>query len=106
MKKLERFLGFGMVLAIMITLSIGVFTLTTRAQSNTAAPVGTVIGFVDDQKLDVTYPDIVKAKEQIKGFEEEVNLAYAEFNARVKSIQASIQRQFEEKTKGLSEEEK
>lgn len=106
MKKLERFLGLGVVLAIMITLSIGVFTLTTRAQGNTATPVGTVIGFVDDQKLDVTYPDIVKAKEQIKGFEEEVNLAYAEFNARVKSVQASIQRQYEEKTKGLSDEEK
>jgi Skp family chaperone for outer membrane proteins len=106
LKKLERFLGFGAVLAIMITLSIGVFALTTRAEGETALPAGIVIGFVDDAKLDTTYPDIVKAKEEIKGFEEEASLAYAEFNQKVKSVQASIQRQYEDKTKDMTEEEK
>lgn len=107
MKSLERFIGYGVVFAIVMTVALGVYTVTTKAQAPAAtASSGAPIAFVDDAALDKDFPAIVNAKKQIKQLDDEKTAINAEFNAKVKSIQGSIQRQFEEKTKGMSESEK
>lgn len=106
MKSLERFVGYGVVFAIVLTAALGVYTVTTKAAAAPATSGGSVIAFVDDTALDKDFPAILDAKKQIKQLDEQKANLNTDFNNQVKSVQASIQKQYEEKTKGLSEEEK
>lgn len=105
MKRFERFIGYGVVFAIVLAATLGLYSFSTRAAAP-ATITGTIIAYVDDAVLDKEFPAVIDAKKQIKQYDDEKNAIKAEYNAKVKALQGSIQRQFEEKTKDLAEAEK
>lgn len=106
LKKYERFLGYGVVFAIVLTAAFGLFTLKTHAEPAAPATGALVVGYVDDTAIDKDFPDILTAKKTLKSLEDEVNVANAEFNSKVKQLQNQIQREYEDKTKGLTDADK